>query len=143
MLTGIDELYVLPKKEKILLEAYLFIHLHHELRTIFSKRYRKYLQIIKFDTEKEDAMLDANFLLYLINDILSTEEYSLTGIAHYTRIPEEIIFDVISGLNKNPSSTLWRKVIELHSTVRRDLYQELIKKILANQNISKQEDSTK
>ena len=143
MLTGIDELYVLPKKEKILLEAYLFAHLHHELHEIFSKRYKKYLQIIKFDTEKEDAMLDANFLLYLINDILSTEEYSLTGIANYTRIPEEIIFDVISGINKNPSSTLWRKVIELHSTVRRDLYRELIKKIISNHDIHKKESWAK
>lgn len=138
MLTGIDELYTLSKKEKILLEAYLFVRLYHELREIFSQRYKKYLQIIKFDTKKEDAMLDANFLLYLINDILSTEEYSLAGIANSIRMPEDIIYDVVSGINKTPSSTLWRKVIELHSTVRRDLYRELIKKILSRQDLHKQ-----
>jgi hypothetical protein len=77
-------------------------------------------------------MLEANFIKYLIRDILSTEEYSLTGIANYARIPEDVIYDLFTGFNKNPSSSLWNKVIELHSTVRSDLYQKLIAKIMSN-----------
>ena len=42
----------------------------------------------------------------IIKDILSTEEYSLTGIASHTRIPEEVLSDVASGINSNPSSEL-------------------------------------
>ncbi len=55
-----------------------------------------------------------------------------TGIANYVRMPEDVIYDLFIGINKTPSSSLWNKIIELHSTVRSDLYQELIKMIMSN-----------
>jgi len=56
-------------------------------------------------------MLEANFLIYVIKDILSTKEYSLSGIANYIQIPEDVIYDLVAGLNKNPSSYLWKKLL--------------------------------
>lgn len=129
-LTGIN-LNRLSRDEKFLLISYLFTHIHRELFEKFKSHHQIYLQISRHDLSTEDAMLEANFIKYLIRDILSTEEYSLTGIANYARIPEDVIYDLFTGLNKNPSSSLWNKVIELHSIVRSDLYQELIAKIIS------------
>ena len=75
-------------------------------------------------------MFDTDFLNFVIEDILLTEEYSLAGIANYTHVPEDVIRDLVSGINKTPSSFVWRKLVELHSTIRRDLYRDLINKIM-------------
>ncbi|HEX2548432.1 MAG TPA: hypothetical protein VHM20_01290, partial [Gammaproteobacteria bacterium] len=118
-LTGIN-LNKLSRDEKFLFLSYLLTHLHRELFEKFKSHHQMYLQMTIQDLSMEDTMLEANFIKYLIRDILSTEEYSLAGIANYARIPEDVIYDLFTGLNKNPSSSLWNKVIELHSTVRSD-----------------------
>jgi len=123
-------LSIFKKNEKMLIEYYFFTCFCKELLTIFYSSRKEYLDAAKFYTEKEDTMIDIDFLLFLINDILSTEEYSLAGIANHIHVPEEVIYDLFYGLHKNPSLTLWKKVIELHSTVRQDLYRSLIKKII-------------
>lgn len=129
-LTDIN-LSIFSKKEKFLFVSYLLTHIYRELFKEFNS-YQVCLQINKQDLFMENFMVEAHFLIYLIKDILSTKEYSLDGIANYARISEDIIYDLFAGLNKNPSSYLWNKIIELHSTVRRDLYQELIARFLLN-----------
>ena len=42
----------------------------------------------------------------------SMEAYSLQGIACYANVPEEIIYEVASGCNANPSLMLSRKIID-------------------------------
>lgn len=74
-------------------------------------------------------MLEENFLQFVINDILSTKEYSLEGIAQYADISEEVIYDILTGSHKIPSLPLSRKIIELHKSVRQDLYSQIFKKI--------------
>ncbi len=74
-------------------------------------------------------MLENKFIRCLINDILSTEEYNLSGIAFYTGSTEDVIFELASGCNTNPTFLLSRKIIELHRLVRARLYDEIIKKI--------------
>ena len=74
-------------------------------------------------------MLEANFLRYIIHDLLSIEAYSLQGIAYHANVPEEIIYEVASGCNTNPSLTLSRKIIDLHRQVRGDWYDDVIKRI--------------
>lgn len=86
---------------------------------------------MRFNLEKETTMLESNFLSFVINDILLTREYSLEGIARYTQTTEEVIYDVISGLNSSPSLLLSKKIINLHRSVRPTLYQETMKKIAA------------
>jgi hypothetical protein len=66
----------------------------------------------------------------IINDILMTEEYTLSGIACYTQTPEEIVYDLAIGLNTNPSAIFLRKIIELHRFIRRELYASIIEKII-------------
>jgi hypothetical protein len=124
------KLSVLKKKERVLFEAYCFAEIYKEIYQFYSAPCKTYSQTITYNVNQEDEMLDANFLVCLIKDILESEEYTLTGIAYYIGIPEEVLYDLLAGIYKNPSPILWRKIIELHSTVRRELYQMIIKKIM-------------
>jgi hypothetical protein len=134
-MVGID----MPKfslGEIFILEAEFFICLYEELKDIFRAQYKNYFKLMRFNTEKEDAMLEANFLRFVINDILVSEEYSLEGIAYYTQIPEDVICDVVAGNNSAPSLQLTKKIIDLHRSVRPTLYRETMKKIVAQYLIS-------
>ena len=133
-LMGIDR-NKLSKKEYILLEAEIFICLCEKLKEFFREQYKDYFHLMKFTLEKENTMIETNFVRLIINDILSTEEYNQCGIAHYTDTPEDIVQEVLDGRNLRPSAIFLWKIIELHRSVRRDLYNSIVKKIL-NQYLS-------
>jgi len=126
------------KDEKQFIEAELFIRLCEELKEVYKKYYKEYYSLIKLSTEMENTMLESNFIQCVINDILLTEEYTLQGIAFHTQIPEEIIYDIVIGSNKEPSLPLARKIIEIHRSIRPDLYLNLMKKIFIT-SLSKNE----
>jgi hypothetical protein len=121
----------LSKIEKMLLEIKLFILVYRELCEIFKHQYKDYIRLIPFNHHQESDMFSVNFTQEMIKDILSTEEYSLSGIATHTHIPEEVLSDVASGMNTNPTFELSRKLFELHMIVRRDLYSKIINKIIS------------
>lgn len=127
-LAGIDTRHY-SKKELILLEAELFICICRELKEIFKTQYRDYFHLMKYTVEMENAMLDSDFIRYVMNDILSTEEYTLAGIAYYTQMPLDVIYEIAVGRNLNPSAAFLRKIIELHRSVKRDLYRKIIQKV--------------
>src|SRR5579872_1377533 len=132
--------HILSKKELTLLEADLFTSICAKLKEIFKTQYKDYFRTVKFNKEMEETMLESELVRCIINDILSTEEYSLTGIAFYTRKPEDVIFEIASGNNTDPSASLLRKIIELHRSVRPSLYQQIIKKIIAENMENKDEE---
>lgn len=119
----------LSKEENLLLEAELFTRLCEALEKIFRERHQEYFSLMKLTIEMEKTMLEANFITLIINDILATEEYTLEGIAHYTDTPEDVMQEIVTGYNKNPSAMLLRRVIDLHRSVRRNLYEATMKKI--------------
>jgi len=127
-LVGVDP-SKLSREEILILEAELFARICEELREIFREQYRDYFRLMKFTVEKENAMLEANFVRLVIKDILSTEEYNLSGVAYYADTHEDVIHEVVDGRNTNPSATLLRRCIDLHRSVRRDLYHAIMKKI--------------
>lgn len=120
------------KEELNILEADIFIRICDELKNIFKSEYKNFFYLLKFTTIQENAMLEKNFIQIILNDILSTEEYTIQGIAHYTDIHEDVIHELASGLNTKPLASCLRKVIELHRLVRRELYQTIVKKIVAS-----------
>ena len=122
---------MLTKEENILLEAELFTRICEELKEIFRKQHRDYFRLMKFTIEKENIVLEAKFVQLIIKDILSTDEYNLKGIAYYTDTHEDVVEEVVTGRNRNTSATFLRRLIELHRSVRRDLYDIIIKKITA------------
>lgn len=119
----------LTKEENILLEIELFAHICGELKEIFREQNREYFRLMKFTIEMENTMLEAKFVRSIIQDILSTDEYNLEGIAYYTDTHGDVLQEVYSGQNSSPSATLLLKIIELHRTVRHDLYLQMMKKI--------------
>lgn len=119
----------LSKEEVILLEAELTRSLCKELKAMYRKQYRSYFRLMKYTEEMEKSMIDKNFLRLMINDLLTSEEYTLSGIALYTATPEEVIEEIAAGTNTEPTVTLLERLIEIHRIVRRNLYDTLIKKI--------------
>ena len=96
---------MLTKEENILLEVAFFTRICEELKEIFRKQHRDYFHLMKFTIEKENMMLEAKFIQLIIKDILSTEEYTLAGIAHYTDTYEDVVQEVLIGRNTNPSAS--------------------------------------
>ncbi|MFZ2315412.1 MAG: hypothetical protein WAW86_07125 [Gammaproteobacteria bacterium] len=121
------------KEEMFFMDMILFFNLCEELRNIILSGYKSYFFSIKANAEKEKSMLEQNFMSCILNDILSTAEYSLTGIAYYTNTPEEVLLDISTGANSNPTFAVSRKLIDLHRSVKPELYLSLLKKILQSQ----------
>lgn len=119
----------LTKEENILLEADLLIRICEELKEYFRIKHKEYFRLLNFTMEMENAMLERNFICLLIKDIISTEEYTLEGIANYVDTHEDILIEVMTGKNLDPSASLFRRSIELHRSVRCELYQMIVKKI--------------
>lgn len=120
---------ILSKEERLLLEAELFICTCKELKEIFREKYRNYFYIMKFTMEMENIMLESSFLRLIIQDILSTEEYNLEGIAYYADIHEDVLREIVIGCNANPSAIILQRIIELHRSIRRELYRSIVKKV--------------
>lgn len=119
------------KNEKIFIEADLFTRICDQLKAFFKDKHKDFFLFTNFTNEMEDKMMDENLIKFIINDIVCTKEYTPPGIAYHTGIHEDVINDLLSGLNTKPLATNFRKVIELHRTVRPALYQLLAKKIIS------------
>lgn len=130
-LVGIN-LQKFTRQEILFLEAILFKLMYEEVKEFFRTQYKQYFRLMKFNIKKENEMLEANFTRFILKDILSTEDYSLQGIARYTNTHEDVVQEVIDGRNLNPSARFLRKIIELHHCIRRDLYNQIMKKISTN-----------
>lgn len=128
-LIGIDK-RKLSKKESILIEADLFSRICDELKEVFRQQYKTYFCLMRFTLEMENTMLEEIFISSIIRDILSTGEYTLQGIARYTDTHEDVIQELASGINKQPLAILFRKIIELHRSVRFEIYNAIAKKIV-------------
>lgn len=128
-LLGIDA-NKLSKEENLLIEGYLFTCICAVLKEFYKEQNRNYFRLMKFTQEKENSVLENYFISSIIKDILNTKEYTVAGIAHYTDTPEELVEELASGHNTSPSAKFFRKVIELHRSVRRDLYSLIVKKIV-------------
>lgn len=139
-MTAIEPLYnligitssLLSKEEKILLEAELFTRIYEELKEMFREQQKNYFRLLKLSKEQEDMMLESKFAHLIVKDILLTGEYNLQGIAYYTDTYVDVIEELIDGRNTNPSAMLLKRLINLHRSVRRDLYNLVVKKLLAN-----------
>ena len=122
----------LSKEENLILEAELFICICNALKEHHRAEHKNYFRSIKLTIEMEEVMLETNFVRLIIRDILLTEEYTLDGIAHYTGTHKDIVDEIFAGHNTSPSATFLRKLIELHRSVRHELYNMIIKKSLHN-----------
>jgi len=121
--------YKMSQGEIAFLEMILFVALCEKLIMTYQKENRRYLYLLRSTSKKECKMIETHVVRFIINDIVSSEEYTLDGIAYYTNTPEDALHDLASGKNPSPSLSLCRKVIELHRTIKPELYKNLMNQI--------------
>lgn len=121
----------LSKEERLIFEAEIFIRVIQEIKEVFREEYQLYFTLMNFNKEMENAMLEENLLRLIIRDILATEEYTVEGIARYTLQHPDVIYKVLLGQNQNSSAKFFKRILELHRSVRADLYKNIFHNITA------------
>ncbi|HSW68657.1 MAG TPA: hypothetical protein VLI69_00685 [Gammaproteobacteria bacterium] len=131
-----DKLQKLSLAERFLFEANMLMRISNKLYEILRNQYKEYYVLLKGENNNEENdMIETNLLKFQVSDILSTNEYTLEGIANFARMPIDVIVEFVSGINTNPSLKLAARIINLHSEVRRELYKDIIKKLLNEPDI--------
>ena len=120
----------LSKEKRLFLEADFFARIYKKLEDEFRKQHRNYFDLFKMSLYQENAIVEETFSPSFIKRMLSSANYTLEGVARYTHIPEEVLKDIQEGKNHHPSVLLFRRIIELDRTERREFYQNLIKESL-------------
>jgi len=72
----------LSKEINIIVEAELFTRLCEELKEIFKAFYKSYFRLMRFNAEKENGVMEDKLVRCVINDILATEEYTVSSVAN-------------------------------------------------------------
>jgi len=117
------------KEENFILEAELYVRVSNEIWESYQSQYKDYFHLFKLNVKKESITMELHIIRCLINDILKSEAYTLSGIAFYTQTPEEVVHDLLIGYKVSPMIAFTRKLIELHKSIKPEIYQNVIKKI--------------
>lgn len=128
LLIGIDP-KKLSKKQNQLLEGMLYARIGAELKEIMRHQYKHYFDLMKLTKDQGDSMIEEKFIQNILNDIISSKKYDLQGIACYTDTHVDVIYELMTGINTQPSALCFRKIIELDRTARPELYQAIGEKI--------------
>ena len=116
------------REENLFLEAELFLRISEEIWAQFKLENKDYFHhLTNFNVEH--TLMELQVIRCLIDDILRSENYTLSGIAYYTQTPEELVQELLIGYRVSPVITFTRKLIELHKEIKPDLYKNVIKKI--------------
>jgi len=111
--------------ERKIMKAFLLSRLH----LLFCDLFRKKIQSEKTHSSMECYTVDSKIIQFLIQSIIDTGEYTLEGIARYTRIPFDVIFDAACGNNVQLSMTLWIRIIHLYIQIKPDVARLLFDKL--------------
>ena|SRR3990167_2996846 len=114
------------KNERKILKVFLLRQLHQ----LFCKLFQNKMLCYQNNSSMECYAMDSKIMQFLIQDIVETGEYTLEGIALYTRIPFDVIYDAACGINNQFSITPWVRVIDLYMQVKPDITKILIDKLL-------------
>ncbi len=111
--------------ERKITKALLLSQLHQ----LFCELFYNKVQSEKNSPTMEYYAVDNKIIQFLIEGIINSGEYTLEGIAHYTRIPFDVIFDAACG-NAQLSITPWARVADLYMQVNPDVTQLLFNKLI-------------
>jgi hypothetical protein len=115
------------QNERKILKAFLLGCLHQ----LFCELFHNKIQQDKTGSSMECYAMDNKIIQILIEGIVETEEYTLEGIAHVTRIPFDVIFDAARGNSNNQfSCTLWTRIVDIYMQVKPEIIQLLFNKII-------------
>jgi hypothetical protein len=117
------------KMERTLLQGLILLHAHHLFHNLFFQA-----KILQIDPNvffhMECYSMDQKIIQLVIRGILESGQYTLEGIAYYTRIPFDIILDAACGHQHELSMTAWSRIVGLYMQVRPDVSKLLLKKLL-------------
>jgi hypothetical protein len=117
------------KMERKLLQGLILLQAHHLFHALFFQE--KMLQIDpNVFSHTECYSMDQKIIQLVIRGILESGQYTLEGIAYYTRIPFDIILDAACGHQRELSMTAWSRIVGLYMQVRPDVSKLLLKKLL-------------
>ncbi len=114
------------KNERKILKAFILSQLYQLFYELFQNKLKCNNNIFLM----EYYTMDSKIIQVLINSIVETEEYTLEGIAHYTHIPFDVIFDAACGISNQFSITPWARIVDLYLQLKPDVAQVLINKLL-------------
>lgn len=80
--------------------------------------------------QTEWYIVDNKIIQFLIHSIVETDEYTLEGIACYTHLPFDVIFDAACGNNRQFSIAPWARIFSLYLQVKPDIAKMLLAKLL-------------
>lgn len=123
----------LSKQENLLLDTYLLCNLVQEFNNTISHTHPINNTT---QTNKDFAMTHGNIIHLILQDLLKTNDYTITGVATYSDVPEDVIYDIAIGNNLNPSLDVTRKIVELHRTARSDVYRHVMRKIINDYSLT-------
>lgn len=119
--------FVIRNKQKIL-KIFLLCRLHQLICTLFQSPIQH--DQLYNNSSMECYNMDCKIMQLLIYGIVETGEYTLEGIAYYTKIPFDVILDAACGNNTHLSITLWTKIVELYIQLKPDVSQILVDKLI-------------
>lgn len=114
------------KNERKLLKVFLISRLHK----LFGELFHTNIQYHKDNLPMESYAMDSKIIQLIIEGIVKTGEYTMEGIANYTRIPFDVIFDAACGNCSQLSITPWARIVDLYIQVRPEIAKTLFDKFL-------------
>jgi hypothetical protein len=115
----------LSREEVYLLDAMFLERMCHELTQILMEKYT--------------MSLEKDVICLMLHDLISTEDYTIGGVAAYAHVPEEVVYDIAIGNITNPTLAVSRKIIKLHMGARPELYSHVMQKITESYRAGKGE----
>lgn len=108
-------------------EQQLLKHICKGIKEYFRRENQQYFCCMKFSVARENKMLEETYVSLLINEILSTKQYTLRSIAKQVSATKKTIRHLAMSSGAKPATMLLWKIIVLHSRIKPDLYEKLIK----------------
>ena len=105
----------LSKEEVYLLDALFLEKMCHALT--------------EFLMEKYTMLMEKDVISLMLHDLIRSDDYTISGVAAYARVPEEVVYDIAIGNITNPTLAVSRKIIKLHMGARPELYSHVMQKI--------------
>jgi hypothetical protein len=126
--------FVLPSHQSLLskfgtkdgrkvLMALLLGQLHEIFNLVFQDS-------IENNSSMECYTMDSKVIQLLISGIVDSGDYTLEGIAYYTRIPFDVIMDAACGNSTQISITPWARIVGLYIQVNPDISRVLFERLL-------------
>lgn len=111
------------KNERNFLKAILLNRIYRFFYDLFDRSIRPNKK--NNNLSMESYVMDSKILQLLIQGIVESGEYTLEGIAFYTNIPFDVIYDAACGISYHLSVTAWAKVVDLYLQVKPEVAQVL------------------